>query len=173
MNWLFASTAEHAEEAFLFSAFFFVAALSEAGFHDSLGVCCARDCCCRKQTVGNACGTVGLLHCALNASVSKGISLGKNEIYKRERTGGGGGSRHITAVAMFLEVIGNTSHNTRTREGRTAARKTRCTRRVGMFIFACWMILVGESIIERKQLTGQEIDKMAVRAIGLPLTGKR
>lgn len=35
-------------------------------------------CFCRKQTVGNACGTVGLLHCALNASVSKGISLGEH-----------------------------------------------------------------------------------------------
>ncbi|CAM9421544.1 unnamed protein product [Pylaiella littoralis] len=31
-----------------------------------------------KQTVGNACGTVGLLHCALNASISKGISLDKD-----------------------------------------------------------------------------------------------
>ncbi|CAM9127572.1 unnamed protein product [Ectocarpus sp. 8 AP-2014] len=30
-----------------------------------------------KQTVGNACGTVGLLHCALNASISKGITLDK------------------------------------------------------------------------------------------------
>lgn len=33
---------------------------------------------CRKQTVGNACGTVGLLHCALNASVSRGITLGEH-----------------------------------------------------------------------------------------------
>lgn len=32
----------------------------------------------RKQTVGNACGTVGLLHCALNASVSKEIPLGEH-----------------------------------------------------------------------------------------------
>lgn len=31
----------------------------------------------RKQTVGNACGTVGLLHCTLNASVSKDIPLGE------------------------------------------------------------------------------------------------
>ncbi|CAM9534014.1 unnamed protein product [Ascophyllum nodosum] len=30
-----------------------------------------------KQTVGNACGTVGLLHCTLNSSASKGISLDK------------------------------------------------------------------------------------------------
>lgn len=42
--------------------------------------------------MGNACGTVGLLHCTLNASVSKGIPLGegREEIYVFGWLGGEG-----------------------------------------------------------------------------------
>ncbi|CAM9489076.1 unnamed protein product [Discosporangium mesarthrocarpum] len=36
-----------------------------------------------KQTVGNACGTVGLLHCTLNASISHGIELAKDSFLQR------------------------------------------------------------------------------------------
>lgn len=41
--------------------------------------------------MGNACGTVGLLHCTLNASVSKGIPLGEGgeEIYVFDWSEGG------------------------------------------------------------------------------------
>ncbi|CAM9171689.1 unnamed protein product [Choristocarpus tenellus] len=36
-----------------------------------------------KQTVGNACGTVGLLHCTLNASISRGIELSEDSFLQR------------------------------------------------------------------------------------------
>lgn len=58
--------------------------------------------------MGNACGTVGLLHCTLNASVSKGIPLGEGgeEIYVSAFSVGGEGKArrlHLSGVRLFIE----------------------------------------------------------------------